>query len=120
MLPLLLLAVLTPGLPPSPPAPAAGVSEALARERAGLIRSLRYDLHLAVPEDVRQPVRGQLTVRFVLAARHDVVLDFAQPRERVLAVRLGGRAVDVPMVNGHLIVPAEATSAGKNEIAIEF
>jgi aminopeptidase N len=120
MLPLLLLAVLAPGLPPASPPPTSGISEALARERASLIRSLRYDLHLVVPEDVRQPIRGRQTVRFTLAARHSVVLDFGQPRDRVLAVRLDGRAVDFSMVNGHLIVPGDATAAGENEIEIEF
>jgi aminopeptidase N len=117
MLPLFLLAVLAPG-PPSTPAP--GVSEALARERAEVIRSLRYETHFVIPEDVRQPIRGRQTVRFTLAARHTVVLDFPQPRERVLAVELAGRAVEFSLVNGHLVVPAHATSEGENELIIEF
>ena len=101
-------------------APGRGISEALARERASAIRALRYELAFTVPADRREAVRGRAVVRFSLAAPHRIVLDFAQPRERVQSVRLSGRDVSFVMSDGHLTIPAEATRAGENEIAIDF
>lgn len=100
--------------------PGPGISETLARERAVAIRGLRYELAVTVPADRRDPVEARVVVRFTLAAPHRIVLDFAQPRDRVRHVRAGGRDVAFVTGNGHLTIPAEATRAGENEIAIEF
>ena len=64
-------------------APEVGVSEALARERAAAIRDLRYELTFEVPAERSAPVHGRATIRFTLRAPRQIVLDFAQPRERV-------------------------------------
>ena len=66
-----------------------GVSEALAAERRAAIQELRYDVQFSVPSERRAPVRGRVIARFVLKAPHRVVLDFAQPRDRV--ARLASR-----------------------------
>ncbi|PWT86900.1 MAG: hypothetical protein C5B57_00230 [Blastocatellia bacterium] len=118
MLSLLLFALLAPSSPAPMPGP--GVSEALARERARTIRSLRYDLQFVIPEIRGQPVRGREIVRFALAAPRAVVLDFEQPPDRVLSVTRGGRAVDFAVGHGHLVVPRSQTVAGENEFTIEF
>jgi aminopeptidase N len=55
-------------------------------------------------------------VRFTLRAPHRVVLDFAQPRDRVTSVKVE----DKPVTAGHLIIPASATRAGQNAIRLEF
>ena len=100
--------------------PGRGVSEALARERASIIGSLRYELAFVVPEAPDEPIEGRVIVRFVLEAPHRVVLDFAEPGERVRSVRSGG--VDLPAAfgDGHLTIPAHATRAGQNDVTIEF
>ena len=68
------------------PVPDAGVSEALARERAAAIKvSLRAALRHSCAADGAR--RWRVTVRFTLAAPHRVVLDFAQPAAKVRAVR---------------------------------
>ena len=100
--------------------PGRGVSEALARERASTIRSLRYELTFVVPAAQDQPVQGRATLRFVLDAPHRVVIDFAEPGERVRSVRSGEIELPVTFGDGHLTIPARATKAGENEIAIEF
>jgi aminopeptidase N len=100
--------------------PGRGVSEALARERASTIRSLRYELTFVVPAASDQPVLGRVTLSFVLDAPHRVVIDFAEPGERVRSVRSSGAELPVTFGDGHLTIPAQATRAGENEIAIEF
>ena len=103
-----------------PGAPVAGVSEALARERAAVLRSLSYDLSFVVPLSRTERVQGRATIRFTLSASHRVVLDFAQPASAVHSIRANGRAVAITSQNGHLIVPAAALHAGTNEVSVEF
>ena len=100
--------------------PKRGISDSLARERAGTIGALRYELAFIVPSDVQDPVQGRAVVRFTLRAPHRVVLDFAQPRDRIRKVRVGASEAAFVFADGHLTIPAEATNAGENEIAIEF
>jgi aminopeptidase N len=100
--------------------PGRGIPETLARERAAAIRDVRYDVAFVIPADRREPVRGRVTVRFALQAPHRVVLDFAQPRERLLSVRISGADTPYTFDNGHLVVPAAATQSGENAIAVEF
>ena len=102
------------------PALAPGVPETLAQQRAAAIRSLRYELSFRIPEKRTEAIQGSATIRFALRAPHRVVLDFAQPRERVTSVRAAGKAVEARFLNGHLIIPAPATAAGENTIRIEF
>jgi aminopeptidase N len=100
--------------------PGRGVSEALARERADTVRSLRYELTFVVPADLGEPVQGRVILRFTLEAPHRVVIDFAQPRDRVLGVGANGTEVPVVFGDGHLTIPAQSTRAGENEIAVDF
>ena len=65
-------------------------------------------------------MQGRVTLRFALQAPHRVVLDFAQPREHVRAVRAGRADVAFSFQNGHLTIPAGATRAGQNELSIDF
>ena len=118
MLSLLLATALASQIGADPPGP--GVSEALARERAGTIGSLRYELAFVVPEAPDEPVQGRVTLRFVLDAPHRVVIDFAEPGERVRSVRGDGIELPVTFGDGHLTIPARATRAGENVIEIEF
>ena len=108
----LLLAILS--------APGAGIPETLARERASIISALRYELELRIPESRTQPLRGREVVRFRLAAPHRIVLDFAEPQDRVLSVTRNGQAVEALFSDNHLIIPAGHTSKGENAFTIEF
>ncbi len=111
MLPLVLAAAVAPG---------AGIPEALARERAAVITSLRYELELRIPESRTQPLRGREVVRFRLASPHRIVVDFAQPKDRVLSVTRDGQAIEAAFSDNHLIIPAGHTTSGENAFTIEF
>ena len=104
----------------SEPMPAPGIPETLARERAESIRDLQYDLTFAIPAEPGSAVQGQVTIRFSLIARRRVVLDFAQPADRVRGVRVGGTSIRATVVNGHLVLPADVLRAGENEVVVDF
>src|SRR5271170_4801259 len=95
--------------------PGHGIPETLATQRAANIRGLRYELAFRIPESKADAIRGTETIRFQLRAPMPVVLDFEQKRERILSVNAPFQFVD-----GHIIVPAQASKAGENAISIEF
>jgi len=105
---------------PPPPGPGPGVSDALARERAAAIRGLTYELSFTIPASREAAVRGRSVVRFTLEKPQRVVFDFAQPADRIAAVRVGGEAIAPVVADGHIVIPAEMTKAGRNEVAFEF
>src|SRR5213594_2388975 len=90
---------------PGPALPGRGVSEALARERAAIIRGLRYELTFAIPAG-RDPVQGRAILRFQLTQRTPVVLDFAQPRDHLLALRSGDADLPLSFEDEHIVIPA--------------
>ena len=100
--------------------PESGVSEALARDRAASISELHYTLSFNIPEHRADPVLGAVTIRFTLKTAGQVVLDFEQPRDHVQSVKVNDAAVEPAFVNGHIVIPAPATKAGENSIAIGF
>jgi aminopeptidase N len=102
------------------PALAPGVPETLARERAAAISSLRYELSFRISDKRTEAIRGSETVRFSLRSPHRIVLDFAQPPERVSSLRVNDKPVEAAIAAGHIVVPASATKAGENAIGVEF
>jgi aminopeptidase N len=97
-----------------------GVSEALAAERRAALQDVRYDLRVVIPADRKEPVRGRVAVRFSLKSRRRVVFDFAQPSDRIARLIANGEEAKARIGDGHVVVPAEQTRAGANEIEIEF
>jgi aminopeptidase N len=80
-----------------------GVTETLARDRAGRVSNLRYDLSFSIPKDKTAAIKGHEVVTFTLTdASAPIVLDFARGQ------------------NGHLAYPASALHAGENRISIDF
>jgi aminopeptidase N len=101
-------------------APGPGVPHDLARARAAAVTAIRYDVFFGIPAQRSEPVQGRVLARFSLLAQQPVVLDFEQPADRVRGVAVSGRPVTFELVNGHIVVPASATRAGQNEVAVEF
>ena len=103
----------------APPEP--GLTAALADHRARTISDLQYDLSFRIPADAREPIDGEVTVRFSLSDRSSpLVLDFDPAEPRVAAVTSAERPVRFELVNGHIVIPADALGAGANEIHIRF
>ena len=102
------------------PSPGRGISEMLANQRAVAIRSVTYDLTFRIPEQKVEPVRGSEVLKFRLDAPRSIALDFGQARDHLVMVRTADRPVDFVLADGHLIIPASATRAGENTVAIDF
>ncbi len=119
---LLLLATAIGCAPTEPVArPEAGVPRALAVERAERIEALHYDVHLSIPADHQEPIRGRITARFNLTdGALPLAFDFAQEPANVLDVRVQGVPVDYRVEAEHVAVPADVLSAGKMAIEIDF
>ena len=101
--------------------PTDGISLALAGERAKNISALQYDLSLSIPDRKDYPIRGRASIAFQLAdPSPPLLLDFAQPADRVSSLTAGGRPVPVESSHGHLVIPPAFLRRGDNEIAIEF
>lgn len=84
------------------------------------MRALRYDLAFVIPDERSRAVEGRLRLRFDLDAPRPLVLDFANPQEQLRSLRVKGRDVTFTTTRDHIIVPAEALRAGRNELAFEF
>jgi aminopeptidase N len=100
--------------------PSEGISQTLASERAANISSVRYTLVLDVPSQKREPVRGTVSVRLVLADRAPLILDFAQPADKVSSIQANGQSVPIRVEHGHLVVPGESLKRGENVVDIVF
>ena len=115
---IVLAAALAAASVPDDPGP--GISEALARERAAVISDVHYDLAFSVPADRREPVQGREVVRFTLKAPHRVVLDIARPTERIRSIGIANKRITPWMGDEHIAIAAADTTAGLNEVTIEF
>src|SRR5918994_5561903 len=105
----------------TPNDPDAGISSALAADRAERFRDVRYGLSFEIPDEKRLAVRGRADVRFTLAdAARPLPLDFAAAPAQVQSLSIGGRAVAPTLVNGHIVLPADALVEGENHVSIEF
>ena len=100
--------------------PDAGISHTLASERAANISTVRYTLSLRIPSKKAEPVLGTVTIRLVLANRVPLILDFAQPAEKVSSITANGHTVAVRSEQGHLVVPPEPLTSGENVVTIVF
>ena len=100
--------------------PGAGIPESLAQERARVIQSLRYELEFRLPESRQEPITAREVVRFTLSAPHRVVLDFAQPPDRIRGLTRDGRPVPFTFADNHMTIAAAETVAGENAFVIEF
>src|SRR5262245_56970077 len=102
--------------------PDAGISVELARDRASRISELRYELSFTIPAERREPVAGQVTIAFTLAdPPPTLAVDFDPHRAQAIhAVEINSAPVDVPLVNGHLLVSGSRLHRGPNRISVTF
>lgn len=100
--------------------PAAGISRALAENRAARVSDLHYKLEFVLRKHA-DTMPGREVLRFDLtpAGRSaDLPLDF---RAGVIhSATLNGKPIPTNLINGHLILPADLLKAGSNSVAANF
>jgi aminopeptidase N len=94
-----------------------GIPHELARERAGQISDVRYQLSFVLVPHAGATA-GQEEITFNLKSVQTVLLDYRDGAARTIAVN--GTTVPVKAENGHLELPAEKLQAGANQVRIEF
>jgi hypothetical protein len=114
---IMLAAAPPPALAQTAPPLEPGVSLALARWRAGLIREPRYALELRIDER-RRRASGRLSLAVELARRADLVLDWRGSPVRDL--RVNGRPTQARHARGHLVIPRAALRKGANRVELAF
>lgn len=97
-----------------------GVPLALAERRAATIFNVLYDVRLRIPAERAEPIGGRISASFTLTEAGPLIFDFAQPPERVHAVRAAGAPVDFEVRDEHIVVPPGAVSPGHVVIDIDF
>jgi aminopeptidase N len=99
-----------------------GISATLARDRAGRISNLRYELSFSIPKDKAAVINGHEVVTFTLSdASRPLFLDFEPATSRrIRELTIGTDRFEPRIVNGHLELPAAALRAGDNRVAMEF
>src|SRR5215831_2021752 len=99
-----------------------GISEKLARERAGRVSNVRYELSFSIPREKTAVISGREVVSFALAdASEPLLLDFEPgPSRRVRTVTAGAARIDAGVSNGHLVLPPSSLHKGDNRVAIDF
>jgi len=101
--------------------PGEGIPLTIAEDRARRVSDLRYDVALDIPESRTSAIEGRLTAAFELAdATESLVFDFRQPAQHVHSVDVNGTTVRADIVNGHIVVPAEALVDGHNVVTVTF
>ena len=97
-----------------------GVSLELAQWRKETIKDLRYGLCFNIPEQKCESIEAEACIRFTLAQKQEVVLDFREHAELLREVKVNGAVCDYAFVNEHIIIPRDATRRGENCVEIAF
>ncbi|HKJ91606.1 MAG TPA: M1 family aminopeptidase [Longimicrobiales bacterium] len=117
---LVLMAVLAAGGASAQEAAGPGISRALARARARDLADIAYDVSFRFPADRAQPVEGRVRVGFEWSGDGPLVLDFADPRDRVRSVSVDGSPAGYALLDGHIVVPGSLLAQGHDEVEVTF
>ena len=97
-----------------------GVSQQLAVQRKENMDSLAYELCFSIPSDREEAIVAKERLHVVLNEPQEVVLDFRSPEENVRSIRVNGQRCQLVAVHDHILIPAELTKKGSNEVVIDF
>ena len=98
----------------------AGVSHELAQFRKEHFGQVKYDLFFSIPESKQEPVKGRAVIRLSLKEKLPVIIDFRGEASQIALVALNGEQVPYEVRNEHIIIPADRSKVGENEVNIAF
>lgn len=102
------------------PAITEGVSWELAEYRKNLISDIRYDISFQIPEATNLKVKGEETISFRLSRKDDVVLDFRESADKIIAITANGAKCNAKVEREHIVIGKEQLRKGNNKINIRF
>lgn len=97
-----------------------GVSHELAQFRKEHFGQVKYDLFFSIPESKQEPVKGRAAIRLSLKEKLPVIIDFRGEASQIASVALNGEQVPYEVRNEHIIIPADRSKVGENEVNIAF
>ncbi len=98
-----------------------GVSKLLATYRDATIKDVSYKLSFSIPEGKDAPVTGEAVIDFSLTSKREpVVIDFSVPEEYMHSLQVNGKATDLSVINGHLIIDKKDLTKNFNRIELSF
>ena len=99
-----------------------GVSWQLAEHRRRTLADVAYAYHISIPARREDAVTGRVRIDVKRTNEGaDLIVDFQQPAQNVVAVRANARPAAYEVVNGHIVIPDSLLldNAG-NSIEIDF
>ena len=105
---------------PQDAGPGAGISRALAEDRAARVSDLSYSLELGLTKHAETMV-GHEVLHFSLSAegkKKALAVDYRDGS--IGAAKLNGQALPTELNDGHLMLPAELLVAGPNTLELSF
>jgi aminopeptidase N len=102
--------------------PVSGVPYSLARSRAQIIKSVRYDLRFHLPALKEESVSGEEILQFSLNGKgmSSLPLDFKAPQQAIRSLTVNGAARPIRFENEHLLLSAEDLRIGNNIAEMQF
>lgn len=97
-----------------------GVSYELAQLREAIVKDLRYELEFTIPASPDDSVTGEAVLRFNLAKRIELPIDFRKADLGTCMVQVNGKDIEARTANGHIIIPRKALKAGENSVSLSF
>jgi len=98
-----------------------GVSQELAQYRKSVLSEINYDLSFRIPEQKDKKIDGTVGIRFNLkTVTQDLQLDFKGDTTVKYVVSYNGKASEIIIKNGHLVISRSNLNAGMNEIKLNF
>jgi len=101
--------------------PEKGVSKDLAQKRKALISDLHYKLFFDIPDNAREPIKGEAAITFNLKEPvKRLALDFDAPAKNLQSVKSNGRHLHHQFANEHIVIEDEQLHRGENTLNISF
>ncbi len=98
-----------------------GISKQLAVFRKANFSDIAYDIHLDIPAQLAEEVKGSMTLSFRM--KNDsmpLVLDFAEEAQKLLSIEHEGGDIPYRAENGHIVIDPGHLVVGDNRLHIEF
>ena len=97
-----------------------GVSLELAKQRALLVKDVKYDLSFVVPSIKDSSIKAMETIKFVLENRESLLLDFSEGRDYLDSIEINGESVEIIYENEHIVLSEKYLEKGENVVKILF